>query len=391
MIRRVRLTAVLAALAVSAGSISLPAIYMRVETRSVPVDRLVENLERELKANPKDVPTIINLARLHAMAYSLKAEDLPGASPKPGAPEVPAYPPGSGLVPEVVRPAPSPEEAARATRHLKESVRLYADAVQLAPDNLTARLGYGWVLQQAGKTKEAIAEYRRVIEQAWPTEQKVKTLMPSQRLFTREAASYLIPLLDTARDATEIADLRAKQQQVDGLPRAITPIAIPLAPDTGPDAIIDPTARVQFDADGSGPRQWTWITQNAGWLVYDAEDRGTITSALQLFGSVTFWLFWSNGYEPMRALDDNGDGELSGVELRHLAVWRDGNANGVSEREEVQPLTAHGIVALSHDHVVGDGRRFVAYAPRGVRFQDGHTRPTYDVILRHAAQTWTTP
>jgi hypothetical protein len=58
-------------------------------------------------------------------------------------------------------------------------------------------------------------------------------------------------------------------------------------------------------------------------------------------------LFWSNGYEALRALDDNGDGELRGAELRKLAIWRDRNQNGVSEKGEVSPLTAHGIAALS--------------------------------------------
>ena len=40
--------------------------------------------------------------------------------------------------------------------------------------------------------------------------------MPSQRLFTQEAAGYLIPLLDKERDAAEIADLRAKQADIAG-------------------------------------------------------------------------------------------------------------------------------------------------------------------------------
>jgi hypothetical protein len=57
----------------------------------------------------------------------------------------------------------------------------------------------------------------------------------------------------------------------------------------------------------------------------------------------TGWLFWSNGYEALRALDDNGDGELRGAELWKLAIWRGRNQNGVSEKGEVSPLTAHGI------------------------------------------------
>ena len=112
-------------------------------------------------------------------------------------------------------------------------------------------------------------------------------------------------------------------------------------------------------------------------------------SALQWFGDVTFWLFWSNGYEPMRALDDNGDGELSGAELRHLAIWHDRNRDGVSDAGEVRPLAAHGIVALSCNYVAGDGGSFAALSPQGARMSNGTTRPTYDVILRHSTSTWT--
>jgi len=376
-------------IAVVIASAHLAAIYMRAETTQVPVDRLVANLEKELQANPGNVQMILNLARLHAMAFANKEETFPAAAPKGDQPEVPSYSPGASQIPRRVKPAPSPQNAATAAQHLKEATRHYEAALALAPDNLTARLGYGWVLEQAGNKKAAIAEYRKVVEQAWPGEQKIKTLMPSQRMFTQEAAGYLIPLLDKERDAAEIADLRAKQSDIAGRPRAVTPVVVPLTDDVEVAHLVDPLARVRFDADGSLPREWTWITSKAGWLVYDGADRGTIDSALQLFGNVTFWLFWSNGYEPMRALDDNGDGELSGSELQHISIWHDSNADGVSDRAEVKPLSFYGIVALSHDHVIGDGRRVTAYAPRGVRFSDGRTRPTYDVILQHAPATWT--
>lgn len=371
------------------GSARLPAIYVRVETRNVPVDRLVANLERELKVDPANVQTLINLGRLHAMAWALKMEEFPATQSRPDQPELPSFPPGSGQIPPAVRPAPTPELAARAAQHLKEALRHYGAALALAPDNLTARLGHGWVLQQSGDALGAIGEYRRIIQQAWPSEQKIKALMPSQRLFTHEAAGYLIPLLDPKQDAAEIGDLRAKRAEIDARPRAITPVAVPLSRDTSADSIVDRLARVRFDADGSGPRDWTWISPEAGWLVYDVDDRGAITSALQWFGNVTFWLFWSNGYEPMRALDDDANGELAGAELRHLAIWNDRNRNGISEAGEVRPLAAHGIVALSCRYVDGDGKRFGAVSPLGARFADGSTRPTYDVILHHAVPVWT--
>jgi hypothetical protein len=174
------------------------------------------------------------------------------------------------------------------------------------------------------------------------------------------------------------------------VPRPVTPIAIPLSDGATVKTIIDLNAAVPFDADGSGRRRaWTWITDQAGWLVYDASGRGQITSALQWFGESTFWAFWNNGYEALRALDDNRDGELRGSELRHLAIWHDTNHNGRSERGEVLPLTRYGIEALSCRFLEGDGIYTAAWSDAGVRFAVGRTRPTYDVILRTAVSVST--
>ena len=73
-----------AALALLMTSTQLAAIYMRIETRQVPTDRLIANLERELKADPTNVQTVINLARLHAMAFALKVDEFPAATVQTG-------------------------------------------------------------------------------------------------------------------------------------------------------------------------------------------------------------------------------------------------------------------------------------------------------------------
>jgi hypothetical protein len=144
---------------------------------------------------------------------------------------------------------------------------------------------------------------------------------------------------------------------------------------------------VAFDADGSGLRRsWTWITPDAGWVVFDPHQRRQIQSGLQMLGSVTFWLFWDNGYQAMRSLDDDGDGRLRGAELAGLAIWRDANGNGVSEPGEVAPLAAWDIVELSCE-ALGPGpnddpKLVTAFSPAGVRLADGSTRPTYDIILQ---------
>jgi tetratricopeptide (TPR) repeat protein len=360
-----------------AASASLSAIYAGRDMQEVPIGQLIGNLEERLAANPKDVGAHVNLARLHGMAFvghkeapvALSQEPRSGIEPKP--------------IPYGRRGSANAGPTTAQGEHLKKGLQHFEAALALEPDNLIALLGSGWLLEQAERKQGAIARYRRVIAIAWPKEKDTRALGVRQYLFTHEAIGYLLPLLDQQKDAAEIADLQAKDETVGRLPRAITPLAIPLRDDIRPGAIVDWSSRVVFDADGSGlHRMWTWIGGDAGWLVYDRSGRGEIRSALQMFGSVTFWLFWKNGYDALAAIDDDADGELTGAELHHLAIWRDRNANGISERGEVRPVRDYGITALSCAFEPGDGVRFAAISPAGARLRNGRTRPTYDVLLR---------
>ena len=374
-------------LAVSAvaviATVRLSAIFFTPETSTVPVARLVENLERDLKADPKNVDLMINLARLHGMAYALKTETAIVAR-WPDKREEPFYGQNPDLIPYKPIDAPAPAADIPARDHLKKAIAYYAAALAIDPANRLALLGHGWALEQAGEKARAVAQYRQVIKEAWVAEERQRLRMPNQRYFTYEAATYLIPLLDPVRDADEIADLRAKQKLMDERPRAITPIAVPLADNVPAHAIAAPQLRIAFDADGTGVRrQWTWIGPQAGWLVHDPARRGEITSALQWFGNVTFWLFWGNGYEALAALDDDASGDLMNDELRDLAIWHDRNANGISEAGEVRSLAGHGIVGLSCRYVEGDGVSVAAQSTDGARLTSGRTRPTYDIILSH--------
>lgn len=357
---------------------SLWAMPMIREVRKVPVSRLVENIERQLREKPENVELHLNLARLYAMAYALKATEFDGVVLGPERLEA-WFGDFPRTMPGPTRPAPSREHQERARADLARAEKKYSEVVRLAPDNFIARLGHAWTLDQSGDKTGAIAEYRKVVELAWPIDSKQIGFFNDPA--TVEAATRLSALLDPAKDAREIESLRQKAAEIAKKGRMITPISIPLTPGDRPP--LDLSARVLFDADGSGIlKRWTWIEKDAGWLVYDADGTGEVTSALDWFGSVTFWLFWSNGYEALRALDDNGDGELRGAELGKLAIWRDGNQNGVSEKGEVRPLAAHGIAALSCAYQLGDGVGVAAYSARGVVLRDGTTRPSYDVILR---------
>ncbi len=357
-------------------------MFIRPDLVNIPVPRLINNLEQLVQQKPKDASLRFNLARAHAMAFALKTDTATVWKGKEDRGVWFGFTPSA--VPFKVQKTDDPAKKQAAAMHLDQALKLYQEVIELTPDNLAARLGHAWLEDQAGKKMEAIREYRDVIERAWAQEGKRTSGPLGGNFITAEAAGYLIPLLNKEKDRDEIAKLQTRIAHLQKLPRPVTPLVIPLRDGLGPQDLLNPAARVRFDADGSGlQRQWTWITRDAAWLVYDPQGRGQVTSALQLFGNVTFWLFWEDGYQALSVLDDNHDGFLSGHELDGLALWRDANGNGVCEPGEVQPLAAWGIVKLSCRAVRGGpGPDCTAHAPAGVWFRDGTVRPTFDLLLR---------
>ncbi len=157
----------------------------------------------------------------------------------------------------------------------------------------------------------------------------------------------------------------------------ITPIILSLQPSKSIDELLSPHTYVQFMMDGfSNETYWSWVKPNTCILVWDPEQRGKITSGKQLFGSVTWWLFWENGYQAMSMLDDNLDGYLSGHELRGLALWADANQNGISDLGEVTPIEQTIIQKLSTQPEANHGKTI--YSLRGIQLKDGTWLPTYD-------------
>jgi hypothetical protein len=352
------------------------AMYVLPILENVPVDRLVANLERIAAEKPADAQILVNLARVHMMAFAKGGDELEITK---GKPELGAWygfePP---RVPRVTRRG---EADAEVRAHLAKAIARYEQALTIAPGDMVARVGHAWAIEKSGDSARAIELYRAILRDAWESEQNLKSLGLATPI-TPEVAGYLIPLLDRVRDAEEIQAWRTRRERIEKIPRAITPIAIPLRANLAVDDIVAPHARVRFDADGTGlPRTWSWITPDAGWLVYDQRGTAQIDSALQLFGGVTFWLFWDNGYQALGALDDDANGRLEGEELRHLAIWRDADSDGVSDRGEVRSLADWKIVSLSTAWTPGDGETVAAASPRGVTFASGETRPTWDVML----------
>lgn len=315
-----------------------------------------------------------------------------------------------------VVPRDNAQAQARAMRHLTNSIAYYqrASALVFKGTNATnyqwlicpIHLGLAWSLDQAGRREEAIKAYRKALVLAWDMEvhdqpsikeqvewswdqiraKKNPLTKPPARsylapgiCYSQEIIGYLVKILDPVKDAKEIAQLKHDEQILKKMPRAITPILVSLQPDAPLSELVNPSANVAFDLDGSGlQRRWGWITPKAAWLVFDKTGGGQITSGLQMFGNVTFWLFWRDGYDALSALDDDGDGVLRGDELRGISIWEDSNGNGLCDPGEVRPVTDLGVVAIdcgSQRHETG-----IQFNPKGLILRDGSTRATYDWI-----------
>lgn len=356
--------------------------YPAPELENVPIDRLIKNLQERAEKDPKNVDVRFNLARVHAMAFAWKTDTCQVLKSREERGAWFGFEPAH--VPFVhVKPTDDAAKLKAAKEHLTKAIGHYQEVIKLDPDHLAAKLGHAWCIQQSGDKDDAIKAYRQVIEDGWNKEKDRKFGPIGNRWITTEAADYLKPLLDPKKESDEIRKLDERVAELQKRPRAITPIVIPLRDGVAVPDLLDQAACVRFDADGSGlPQSWSWISKDAGWLVSDTRGTGRVTSALQMFGSVTYWLFWENGYHALGALDDNGDGLLTGEELRGLAIWHDVNGNGVSDAGEVKPLAAYGIVALSTRHETSTTHPdVIAFSRQGVIFRDGVTRATYDILL----------
>jgi len=358
--------------------------YIAVKTINVPVERVTANLIKEYNKDPKNLQVLINLARLHAMAYSQKSDEVIVKS-EDGVTAWFGYEPK--LVPfSGVKESKNAAAIKKATYHLYEALGFYRKAMELDPKDRKAQLGYGWLLSQTDQKEEAVKVLREVIRASWEEEKDLQFLGLGGHTFTVEGAAYLIPLLDATKDAEEIKRLKDRGELLKKLPRPITPIAIPLKDGLSASDIEDRTKGVLFDADGSGiKKNWTWIRPNAAWLVYRPDRSRKVESGLDLFGSVTFWLFWENGYDALASLDDNQDGQLKGRELSGLGIWQDVNKDGICQDHEFKTLPEAGIVSLNCRYQRDENHpEKIAFSPLGVTFKDGTVRSTFDLVLHPA-------
>lgn len=363
--------------------------YTKAQIEQVPVERLVQNLSAAVRRSPHDPDKHFALARVHAMAWAtgLTSLDVRKRTDELWVNNDRSAVPFANRI--AVR-SPSPAAAA----HLRAAIMEYelglsvlpaydgganeTRVVQLDQPESVHRLGLAWCLDQVGEKSRARQLYRDVAEAAWRYESSVGP-KASGHPISAEAARYLLALLDEIDDRDEIALWRSRLSNEPVSLRRVTPIVIPLRDGLRLRDVIDMRARVLFDLDGSGAvHRWPWPTDDAAWLIYRSGD-APVTSGLQLFGSVTFWVFWETGYQALCSLDDNDDGEIAGDELANVALWHDTDRNGRFESSELVTLSAAGVAGISCSYsLVAD----TPTSTQGVRMVSGTFRPSWDVIVK---------
>ncbi|OWQ92884.1 beta strand repeat-containing protein [Sphingopyxis witflariensis] len=109
-----------------------------------------------------------------------------------------------------------------------------------------------------------------------------------------------------------------------------------------------PTAAFDINADGAADRV-TWNSSNDGILAVDLDGNGKIDSGTEIFTPGFGGGNFANGVAALASLDDNGDGvvDANDAAFAKLLVWRDANADGVSDAGELSSLTDQGITSIS--------------------------------------------
>ena len=389
------------------------------DIEKVPIERLLANLTKRHRDNTNDIVTIYHLARVHSMAYATAPSKL-DADKRNGTPSYGHQGDDSGVPKEVIKKV-TEKGKLKAQEHLTNAILFYRRGIEVYKSDkilmqggahqwwniMPLQLGYAWCLDQAGRRAEALEEYRNALKISWAKEIKGEVNFESWREnkledpkplpgqddfpevrgsigpgvgYSSEIIKYMKRLLDPAKDKAELEKLTGIERDLRFAARSFTPILLPLVGNLALGELVNPKAKVMFDLDGSGiQKKWGWITTNAAWLVYDKEQAGRITSGLQMMGNVTFWVFWENGYQPLAALDDNGDGMVSGAELKGFALWQDLNRNGISESGEVLPVQAFGIQSISSRYEIHPSG--IPWSPQGITLTNGNVLPSYDWIV----------
>jgi tetratricopeptide (TPR) repeat protein len=377
-----------AALAGNAVAALLCGMFM--EPVDAPVARLLSNMANYVRKHPEEPDGYYTLGRIHYLAFATKRKSLPhwgwdGERPDGianGYDQIQMQ--GRSVMPATARAEISDNDR---KVHWADAQRLFRKAIELDPKNGRYELGLA-SLYEDGAREYAGPNWRELAIQHYLSAYQLTIQAVDSRtewpvaIVCYEAGQAYARLVrqrsvqdSEAADVERIAANAAKFRPY----HLLTPIVLSLRRDATLAKLVDPTAEVRFDLDGTGRLQhYSWLQPETALLVWDPERTGRITSGRQLFGNVTWWMFWQNGYQALAALDDNHDGWISGPELSGLSLWFDRNQNGVSDPGEVIPIEEAGVEALAVEADAKDG--MVLTSTRGVRMKDGTVLPSWDWI-----------
>ncbi|NCN42423.1 hypothetical protein GW916_14390 [bacterium] len=108
------------------------------------------------------------------------------------------------------------------------------------------------------------------------------------------------------------------------------------------------TANSDFPLNGENSLSY-WPEKNAPgyWLALDVNNDGMINASNELFGNNKDTT--SNGFKALAIHDSNGDGVIDFKDpvFKNLVLWKDKNADGISQASELQPLSEKSIQYIS--------------------------------------------
>jgi hypothetical protein len=173
---------------------------------------------------------------------------------------------------------------------------------------------------------------------------------------------FLVALL--GREAPVTPRECAHPQIEAGAASEMSQLGTPLVLDLGTEGGVAFTdvrqSTVMFDLDGDGrSERVAWLAADsahtAAFLVWDRNGNGRVDGGRELFGNQHGA---AHGFAELGRLDANADGVVDSRDegFAGLALWRDDNANGVSEPGELRSVTDAGVMALPLAHTAGTTR-----------------------------------
>jgi hypothetical protein len=298
-------------------------------------------------------------------------------------------------------------------KHAAAAVRNFEKAIELDPKNGLYHLGLASLLEQYVqflrelKPNYVPEAFRSIIldraKDMYYTayilsirddlKHKYKPVAGLRSLVGYEAGKAYVRLLKADKSVSKdeqdgMSNVEQNLEKLECLPvGAVTPIIFSFEEYSSLSDLLASDIQVSFDLDGDGVVElWPWLKPTTGILVWDPQRKGRITSGRQLFGSVTWWLFFADGYHALDALDDNRDGYLTGYELAGISIWFDRDSDGKSDPGEVVPVERSPIVSVATKAIGKD--RDCPINLSGLTLAGGRIFPTYDWTASPIEPIW---